>query len=268
MPHIPIETGLTIYYEIEGKGNSVVLVQGVDRDHNGMVSQGEELSKYFQVVTYDARGTGRSDTPPGPYTCRQMSDDLYALLKGLRIEKAHVIGASLGGNIAQEFAINYPEMTASIILLCTFAKPDHYLQSMGRFWINAVEKIGHAQLCEEIMHWSYSRTFFETNRPRIDSVRQKLKVHEAGYNIKGFQWKAEAGINADTSDRLHKITIPTLVMAGELDYFVPPSLCENQLVRHIDGARFEVIKGAAHAFFDEKPDEVNSSILSFLSGIH
>jgi pimeloyl-ACP methyl ester carboxylesterase len=98
--------------------------------------------------------------------------------------------------------------------------------------------------------------------------RQKLKVQEAGYDIKGFQWKAEAGINADTRDRLHTIKIPTLVMAGELDYFVPPSLCEDQLVRHIDGSRFEVIKGAAHAFFDEKPDEVNRVILSFLSSIH
>jgi len=268
MPRIAIETGLNLYYEIAGKGNVVVLVQGLDRDHNGMMSQGIELSKYYRVLTYDARGTGQSDTPPGPYTCSQMSDDLWSLLKALGIEKAHVIGASLGGHIAQEFAINYPDVTASIILLCTFAKPDYYIRSMGRFWINAIEKIGHAQLCEEIMHWSYSRTFFETQKPSIDSARQKLKALEASYDVKGFQWKAEAGINADTSDRLHTINVPTLVMAGALDHFVPPSLCEEQLVRQIDGARFEVIQGAAHAFFDEKPDEVNNSILSFLSSIH
>lgn len=267
MPRRAIETGLSIYYESAGEGDAVVLVQGLDRDHNGMMSQAKELSKSFKVLTYDARGTGQSDTPPGPYTCGQMAEDVCALLRALRIERAHLIGASLGGQIVQEFAINYPGMTDSIILLCTFAKPDHYLQSMGRFWISAIEKIGHAQLCEEIMHWSYSRLFFEANRQRLDTVRLKLKELEAGYNVQGFQWKAEAGINADTSGRLHMIKAPTLVLAGELDSFVPPALCEDQLVRHIDGSRFEVVKGAAHAFFDEKPDEVNSIILSFLSNL-
>ena len=264
MPQITIETGLSIYYKIEGEGKPLVLVQGLDRDHNGMMSQSKELSRFFQVISYDARGTGRSDTPQGPYTCRQMADDLSGLLNALGVEKAHLIGASLGGNIVQEFAINFPERAERIVLMCTFAKPDYYLRSMGRFWINVIEKIGHAQLCEEIMHWSYSRTFFETQKSRLDAARQKLKELEVTYNIKGFQLKAEAGINADTSDRLDKIRVPTLVMAGELDAFIPPSLCEQQLAKNIVGSRFEVIKGAAHAFFDEKPDQVNKSIRAFL----
>jgi len=265
MPQITIETGLSIYYEIEGKGAPLVLVQGLDRDHNGMMSQSKELSKFFQVISYDARGTGQSNTPQGPYTCRQMAEDIAALLKALEGDKVHLIGASLGGHIVQEFAINYPEMTESIVLMCTFAKPDHYLQSIGRFWINAIEKIGHAQLCEEIMHWSYTRTYFETQKPRLDAARQKLKDLDTSYNIKGFQWKVEAGINADTTGRLHQIRVPTLIMAGELDAFISPSLSEQQLAQNIVGARFEVIKGAAHAFFEEKPDEVNKSILSFLT---
>ena len=162
--------------------------------------------------------------------------------------------------------LTFPEMTERIVLMCTFAKSDHYLQSMGRFWINAIEKMGHAQLCEEIMHWSYTRTFFETQKSRLDAASQKLKELEASYNIKGFQWKAEAGINADTTDRLHKIKVPTLIMAGELDFFISPSLCEQQLAKNIAGSRFEVIKDAAHAFYEEKPEEVNKSILSFLTG--
>ena len=84
--------------------------------------------------------------------------------------------------------------------------------------------------------------------------------------MKGFQWKVEAGISADTSDRLHKIKAPTLIMAGELDFFISPSLSKQQLANNIVGSRFEVIKDAAHAFFEEKPEEVNKSILSFLTG--
>jgi proline-specific peptidase len=267
MPKIKIESGINIYYETEGQGDVVVLVQGLDRDHNGMISQKKDLSKDFQVIAYDARGTGQSDTPQGPYTCEQMADDLRGLLKALKIEKVHIIGASLGGNVAQEFAISHPEMTASLILMCAFAKPDYYLQSMGWFWVSTIEKIGHAQLCEEIMHWAYTRSFFDTQRQRIDSIRQKLEELEGTYNIKGFQWKAEAGINADTTDRLDKIKAPTLVMAGELDYFIPPSLCERQLAKCINRSRFTVIKDAAHALFDEKPEEVNKEIRAFLSSI-
>jgi len=267
MPKVKIESGINIYYEIEGQGDSVVLVQGLDRDHSGMILQRKELSQHFQVIAYDARGTGQSDTPEGPYTCKQMADDLYGLLRNLKIERVHIIGASLGGNVAQEFAISFPEMVASLILMCTFAKPDYYLQSMGRFWVSAIEKLGHAQLCEEIMHWAYTRSFFDTQRQRLDYARQKLEELEATYNIKGFQWKAEAGINADTTDRLNKIKAPTLVIAGEMDYFIPPSLCEQQLTKCVSGTRFIVIKDAAHAFFDEKPTEVNREILAFLSSI-
>lgn len=266
MPQITIETGLSIYYEIEGKGTPLVLVQGLDRDHNGMMAQCKELSRFFQVISFDARGTGQSDTPQGPYTCRQMAEDVSGLLKALGVDKAHLIGASLGGHIVQEFAINFPEMTESIVLMCTFAKSDHYLKSLAGFWFKAIEQVGHSQLCEEIMHWSYTRTYFETQKSRLDTVRQKLKGLDASYNIKGFQWKVDAGITADTTGRLHKIKAPTLIMAGELDFFTSPSLSEQQLAKHIVGSRFEVIKGAAHAFFEEKPDEVNKIILSFLTG--
>ncbi|MCK5256295.1 MAG: alpha/beta hydrolase, partial [Deltaproteobacteria bacterium] len=125
----------------------------------------------------------------------------------------------------------------------------------------------HAHLCEEILYWVYSREFFEAQRQELEFTREKLKEMEDDYNIKGFQWKAEAGINADTTDRLDKIKSSTLVMAGELDCLVPPSLCEQQLVRKINGSRFVVMKGASHGFFDEKPEEVNKEIRAFLSSI-
>jgi pimeloyl-ACP methyl ester carboxylesterase len=127
MPRIRIDNGLQLYYEIEGQGEAVVLIQGLDRDCYGMMAQRRALSSCYQVVAYDARGTGKSDTPQGPYTCTQM--------------------------------------------------------------------------------------------------------------------------------------------AGELDHMAPPSLCERQLVKAISGSRLVIIKGAAHALFDEKPNEVNREIMDFLSSV-
>ena len=264
MPHIKLNNGLTLYYEIEGTGPAVALVQGVDRDHTGMRFQRKALVKHFQVIIYDARGTGLSGTPEGPYTGVQMADDLALLLKELGIANAHIIGASMGGAVAQEFALKYPEMTGRLILFCTYCKSDAFIRQLARFWVDAVEKTGHALLCEGIMPWLYTREFFENQQMALDWARKVIREQESLYSIKGFKWKAEAAVNADTSCRLHLINVPTLVVAGEFDMVVPPALCE-ELSRGIKGAEFRIIKGGAHAFFDEKPFEVNEVILDFLS---
>lgn len=268
MPRIAIDAGLHLYYETEGQGDAVTLVQGLDRDHGGMASQMKALAEYYRVISYDARGVGQSDTPPGPYTCEQMADDIRGLLAALGIGKTHLIGASLGGMVVQEFAIKYPEMTGGIILMCTFAKPSSDMQSTGRFFIHAIEQMGHAYICEQMMRQAHSCTYLEAEKQRFDAAWEKLRETDPTYNIRGFQWTAEAGLSADTRDRVGCIKAPTLVMAGDLDCLATPSLCEEQLVRPISGSQLVIIKDAGHLFFDEKPEEVNREILAFLSNIH
>jgi pimeloyl-ACP methyl ester carboxylesterase len=267
VPRIQIDRGLHLYYETEGQGDAVVLVQGLDRDHRGMALQMKVLAEHYQVIFYDARGIGQSDTPPGPYACTQLADDIRGLLKALGRGKAHLIGASLGGHVVQEFAINYPEMTASIILMCTFARASGEMLNTGRLFIDSIESRGHAYICEEMMRQAYSSTYRENEKGRFDAAWEKMREMDATYNIRGFQWTAEAGLSADTRDRVSRIKAPTLVMAGERDDLVPPSLCEEQLVRPIGGSRLVVIKDAGHLFFDEKPEEVNREILAFLASV-
>jgi pimeloyl-ACP methyl ester carboxylesterase len=118
-----------------------------------------------------------------------------------------------------------------------------------------------------MMRQAHSSAYLENEKGRFDAAWEKLRDMDATYNIRGFQWTAEAGLSADTRDRVGSISAPTLVMAGELDELVPPSLCEEQLVRPISGSRLVVIKDAGHLFFDEKPEEVNREILAFLAGL-
>jgi pimeloyl-ACP methyl ester carboxylesterase len=264
MPNVKLENGLRMYYEAEGQGQAVSLVQGLDRDHTGMRFQRKALAKHFKVITYDARGTGHSDTPDGPYTCMQMADDLALLLRALGIETAHIIGASMGGVVAQEFAIKYPEMLDHLILFCSFSRADYFIQQLAKFWMGAIEKTGHVLLCEGIMPWLYTREFFENEQMALDWARRMIREQEAYYSVTGFQWKAQAALAADTTDRLHMIDAPTLVVAGELDMVVPPALCKK-LAASIRGAQFRIITGGAHAFFDEKPFDVNELIRVFLS---
>lgn len=267
MPRIKIDTGLHLYYATEGRGDAVVLVQGLDRDHRGMALQMKALAEHYQVIAYDSRGVGESDMPPGPYTCEHLADDIRGLLAALGITETHLIGASLGGLVVQEFAIKYPGMTGSIILMCSFARPSDEMRNTGRFFIDSIEQMGHAQVCEQMMHRVYSNTYRENEKPRFAAAREKLREMDATYDIRGFQWAAEAGLSADTRARVGRIKVPTLVIAGELDDLVPPSLCEEQLVRPISGSRLVVIPNAGHLFFEEKPEEANRAILAFLTGI-
>jgi pimeloyl-ACP methyl ester carboxylesterase len=266
MGKVTLENGISLYYEAEGRGEAVVLVQGLDRDHTGMRFQRKELAKHFRVISYDSRGTGLSDTPEGPYTCLQMADDLAYLLQALGIEKAHVIGASMGGAVTQEFAIKYPEMAGRLVLLCTYIKADAFIRQLAKFWMQSVEKTGHLLLCEGILPWLYTREFFEDQQLALDWARKMIKEQEPFYSIKGFQWKARAAFESDTSKRVHKIKAPVLVVAGELDLVVPPALCK-QLADAITGARFSIISGGGHAFFDEKPFELNDVLLNFLTAL-
>jgi len=194
-----------------------------------------------------------------------MADDLAGLLQALKIEKAHIMGASMGGAVAQEFAIKNPQMAGKLVLLCTYMKADAFIHQLAKFWMQSVEKTGHVLLCEGILPWLYTREFFENQQMALDWARKLIREQEPFYSIQGFKWKAQAALEADTSKRIHKIKAPVLVVAGELDLVVPPALCK-QLADAIPGARFTIIRGGGHAFFDEKPFELNEVMLNFLAG--
>ncbi|MCK5654501.1 MAG: alpha/beta fold hydrolase, partial [Dehalococcoidia bacterium] len=113
---------VNIDYAVHGQGEPLVLIQGLGGPRSGWIFQTRAFGKYYRVITFDNRGVGKSDKPGGSYTVRTMADDTIALLDYLGVDKAHVLGISLGGMIAQEIAINYPERVRKLILACTAAE--------------------------------------------------------------------------------------------------------------------------------------------------
>ena len=118
MPHLNAN-GIRIYYEIHGKGDPLVLIMGLRRNVEWWYCQIPLLSKHFKVIAFDNRGAGRSDKPKMDYSIRLFADDTAALMEALKIKKANVLSISMGGYIAQELAINYPDKIRSLILGCT-----------------------------------------------------------------------------------------------------------------------------------------------------
>ncbi len=111
--------GINISYSVGGKGEPLFLIMGLGREGGDWVLQRRVFQKYFRVITFDSRGAGKSDKPGEPYTIKSMADDTVALMDYLKIGKAHVLGVSMGGMIAQEMAINYPERVGKLVLVST-----------------------------------------------------------------------------------------------------------------------------------------------------
>ena len=131
MPYVPTRDIIT-YYEEAGRGEPLVLIRGLGSDLQAWALQVPALAKHFRVITYDNRGAGRTNAPDKPYSIDGMADDLAALLDELNIAKASVLGYSMGGMVAQEFALKYPNKLDKLILLGTSARLDGYSTRSSR----------------------------------------------------------------------------------------------------------------------------------------
>jgi len=120
MPEARIN-GISINYSVEGKGEPLFLIMGFSGSKMAWYFQRRAFRKHFQVVTFDNRGVGESGKPAGPYSMQMFVDDTVGLMDHLGIEKAHILGVSMGGMIAQHIAISHPERVRKLVLGCTFA---------------------------------------------------------------------------------------------------------------------------------------------------
>ena len=121
-----------IFFEEHGAGDPVLLVNGLGADHTTWGLQTEFLKNHFRVVVFDNPGVGQSEGPGGPYTSELFADVAAALLRSRGIEQAHVVGASMGGIVAQQLALRHPELVRSLVMHCTWGRCDRYLASLFR----------------------------------------------------------------------------------------------------------------------------------------
>lgn len=262
MPKVLVN-GIQIYYEEAGNGPAVLLIQGLGLSGRFWYRQVPALAQYFRVITFDNRGAGKSDKPDEPYTISQMAEDARALLDHLGIAKAHVIGASMGGYIAQELAISHPERVEKLVLLCTHLGGPEYLAATQNLWreILNVSGLSLADIYRRGIRYSVTPEFFEKHKDVVEElVRMRLEEPQPPH---AFQRQFTAAAQFEARERASSIRAPTLVLAGEEDKVVPLEFAKK-LAATIPNARLVVVSGAAHLLFIEKAEEVNKTILEFL----
>jgi 3-oxoadipate enol-lactonase len=259
--------GQELYFEIHGEGPPLVLVMGIGYDATlWTLAQVPALSRMFQVVTFDNRDVGRSSLATGRYTIGDMADDVAALMDALDIRRAHLLGLSMGGMIAQEFALRHAGRLHRLVLSGCGAAPARSVFDPIRTWnwVKAADPTGEVFAGQQLT-WLFSNAFLRNT----DAVQQTLSLLTSNPHpvaLEAYDRQAQAYLHYDALDRLGDIESPTLVIVGEQDLLTPPWIC-REVADRIPGAQFEIITGdgSSHVVPIERPDAFNDLVTTFLA---
>jgi 3-oxoadipate enol-lactonase len=254
--------GVSLYYELHGPETAPVLVLNNGVIMNAATSwvfQTAALSKEYRLLQYDCRGQGQSDHPDAPYSMEIHADDLSALLEALEIEAAHIAGISYGGEVAQAFALKYPQKTRCLILIDTVSEVDAMLRLVIQSWVDCLEAGNSLAFFNATVPWNFSPEWIEANTAVLEDAKERYKLLDFPAVVRLCQ----AFFEVDFTARLGEIEAPTCIMVGEKDLIKGPRFAEI-LRRAIPQAEYHLIEGAGHASCWENPDEFNTIILDFL----
>lgn len=229
MPTLKVND-ITMYYEIHGQGEPVVLIAGLNSDHSLYRQIIPRLAERYMVVAFDNRGVGQTDKPDIPYSIEMMADDTSGLLNALGIEQAHLLGTSMGGRIAAALALQHPQQVKSLILVSTIMK----------------------SLRGTPMTWSRLRT----------SLMLKIPMIRGPHPYYAVARQLEASRAYDCMDRLNEIHVPTLILHGKNDKTAPYHLAEA-MHAGIKGSQMLTFPGG-HIFFIMRPQQFLEAITAFL----
>ncbi|HEY7438420.1 MAG TPA: alpha/beta fold hydrolase [Acidimicrobiia bacterium] len=266
MSEVVVADGTTIHYDVFGRqgGSFVLMIQGLGADSRGWALQRLAFGRRYRCIVMDNRGVGRSDRAPGPYSLGQMAHDALSVLDNEGVERAHVMGASMGGVIAQIIGVMHPERTESLVLACTACRHHPWRRELLQQWADAVRRDGMPALGQEALQWLVGPRL----RRRFGvwlNLLARITLQQPGEQ---FIAQVEAILDAPDELRIElaTITCPTLVITGSQDSLTPVGDAE-ELAELIPGARLEVLSGAAHGLMVEAPNAFNDAVLRFLASV-
>lgn len=254
--------GVELAYDLQGAGEPLVMIHGAQGDRSMFSGFVPGFASEFRVLTFDQRGSGQSEKPDMAYNIAMLADDTAALMDHVAFPTAHIVGVSMGGMIAQEFALRHPQKVRSLVLGCTTPGGPKAVRLGGDALANAystqpmsAEERGRA-LAEAAFTKGYIAQHPEIIPAMIEARRQRpIDPVALGHRMK-------AAFAHDTYDRLPHIICPTLVITGKDDALIS---WENSriLAEHIPGARLVLLEPAGHCFWMEQPEESRKALVAF-----
>lgn len=256
--------GVRIAYEVRGAGDPVLLVHGLGYGRWGWEPVADPLAEELRVLLLDNRGIGASDVPPGPYTAAELAADALAVLEAAGIGRAHVVGTSLGGMVAQELALTFPERVDRLVLACTTpGGPLAYPMPQPTLRLLAEAPLLDPEVAVRRFVENALSPHTAESVPELVERIVRLRA-ENRFDPAGWQAQAAAGAGFDAFDRLGEIRARTLVLHGTDDLVVDWRNSEL-IAERIAGARLELFPGCGHLFFWEEPERFLELVKGFLA---
>jgi pimeloyl-ACP methyl ester carboxylesterase len=262
MPKI-ISNNISLYYQTKGNGYPIILISGLNGDHQSVwpSSVVDILARHFLVIQFDNRGVGQSDQPDSPYSIEMMADDVAGLMHALQLEEAHLIGYSMGGQIAAKFAEKYPKKINKMIACVSYANINTHV----RLFVETLIELNELNLPESLIEkiglpWIFSNQFLEKNFASLAQAPEEsqskslvgLKRHFAAQ----CAFKSEA-------ECFRNIKAPTLFIAGDEDLICPPADVKK-FADLIPDSQMVVFPEAGHLLSLEHPTKFAQVICDFL----
>lgn len=269
---------VNLYYEEHGRGDPLLCIMGFATDSTGWLFQVPAFAERHRTIVFDNRGVGRSDKPAGAYTIHEMADDAVALLDHLKVDRAHVLGLSMGGMIAQELVLRHPDRVRGLVLAATFPEPDAATEEqrtviftqMGGSITEAGEMridftaLNPMMFFQHLLPLVFNPTFIQTELPKL--IQMFSGALQYGFSLEAIMGQMQAIMGHNATDRLRGVEAPTLVLTGDADRLISPAN-SDVLARSIPGAKLVRIPGGSHGFNIETPDLFNREVLDFLASV-
>ncbi len=259
--------GVNIAFKVQGEGPPLVLIIGYRLNSSAWPQEFiEALARRFTVITLDNRGTGRSGKPLQGYALDNLARDVRGLLDELGIERAHILGYSMGGAIAQEFVRQFPERVAGLVLCATICGGGRaiYAKASVLRVMRDLDGLRPEEIARRIWKVTYSPNYLARNldkaeRQMLSEIAEPTPLHAADLQFQAFS-------DFDVSDALAHVRAPTLVLTGEIDELVPPG--NSKIIAElIPGAELHIFRGVAHRLMWEAPQDCSRIISEFLHAV-
>jgi pimeloyl-ACP methyl ester carboxylesterase len=262
MPMTPPEHDVALNYEVHGDaGAPLLLISGTGHDLGFWSGQIPHFAAVFRTIVFDNRGVGRSSMPPRGHKLADMADDAARVLDAAGIARAHVMGFSMGGHIAQELTLNHPERVASLGVHHSWARNSPRLRDFQSTRLYLAEHDQRVALAELSMLALHSHDYYNAHADEM--ARHRAFLLERSPVNAGWIGQLEACLTGDTWDRLPAIAVPTLVTCSDLDIIAAPHHA-REIADRIPGARLVELTGTGHVALMEDPDGFAALCLEFL----
>jgi 3-oxoadipate enol-lactonase len=254
--------GQTLYYEVHGEGEPLLLVMGLAADTMAWAMQVPALSARYRTIIFDNRDVGQSSMAAAPYEITDLAQDTLSLADALELESFHLVGASMGGAIAQEVALAAPDRVRTLTLAMTWPRGGAWAAKLSELWSARVEHMSREERVDELMLLTLSEDFFE-NADGVAWLRDVMLQNPHPQSADAFARQLDASSRHDTRERLGRLAMPTHVIGAEHDILVPVWK-SRELAELIPGARLSVVDAGPHGANLERAEEFNRLVLDFL----